>query len=148
MISLPWVVYLLCFDRPVDGLRHYVGITTTNRLQHRMIEHQNGRGARLTTLAHQLEIPFALTALWPCASPAIEHVIAGTPFLSSQCSRCCNGDYWVQYATRKKRPSPRARPLILDWTILQPKVPKRTESPERREAPPKPAAPPLPVGNS
>jgi hypothetical protein len=147
MKSLPWVVYLLCFDRPVDGLRHYVGITTTNRLQHRMLEHHHGRGSRLTAAAHDQEVPFALTALWPCASPSIEHVIAGTPFLSSQCSRCSGGDYWIQYTAKKKRPSPRTRPLILDWADLQPRTTYQPKTHRKRGAKPVVPAPPLPVGH-
>lgn len=118
MTSLPFVVYLLCFDRLVDGLKHYVGITTTARLQARMLEHQAGKGARLTSRAQEQGVGFALAALWPCASPHIEHVVAGTPYLSTQCSRCMHGDYWVQYPAKKKRPIPGGRPLILDWARI------------------------------
>lgn len=44
-------VYLIHFDPPFGKNRHYIGITTANRITKRFAEHCTGRGARLTAKA-------------------------------------------------------------------------------------------------
>ena len=55
-------VYLLHFDDPVAGCRHYVGYTTN--LKRRLWQHQNGRGSRLTKRVHAAGVQMRLPRTW------------------------------------------------------------------------------------
>lgn len=91
MVDPPYTVYLLCFERPVDGHHHYVGITTPTRLYQRMIEHHNGRGANLTKSAFIEGAGFRLTALFPAYDPCLETLLQKDPLLSQRCPFCMYG---------------------------------------------------------
>lgn len=59
-------VYLLHFDRPISPAhtaQHYIG--WAYRLDSRMRQHLNGRGARLTQVANERGIGFVIAASWP-----------------------------------------------------------------------------------
>jgi hypothetical protein len=49
--DLTLVVYVIHFEPPLVTARHYVGITTADRLYKRFAEHACGRGSRLTAVA-------------------------------------------------------------------------------------------------
>lgn len=49
--DLTLVVYVIHFEPPLLTARHYVGITTADRLYKRFSEHAAGRGARMTATA-------------------------------------------------------------------------------------------------
>lgn len=55
-------VYLLHFDAPVNGGRHYVGWTA--RLDARLAAHRAGTGARITRRAVQLGVGIRLARTW------------------------------------------------------------------------------------
>lgn len=60
------VVYLLHFEKPISEkhtAQHYLGWTTY--LPGRAMAHLQGRGARLTQVAHERDIGFVIAATWP-----------------------------------------------------------------------------------
>lgn len=67
-----WTIYLLHFDQPVAGKRHYIGITRPNRLQARMIEHTTGRGSQRTRQACQQDTAWRLARTWRTEDPGLE----------------------------------------------------------------------------
>lgn len=59
-------VYLLHFDSRISGChttQHYLG--WSDNFENRMIEHQLGRGARLTQVAIERHITWTIARLWP-----------------------------------------------------------------------------------
>ena len=56
-------VYLLHFDRPYRHAGHYTGWTAD--LDHRLIEHRDGHGARLLAVIADAGIGWTLARTWP-----------------------------------------------------------------------------------
>ena len=56
------MVYLICFSRPYQRVRHYAGSTTN--LTGRMKEHSRGQGARLMAVIKDAGIAWQLVAAW------------------------------------------------------------------------------------
>jgi hypothetical protein len=67
------VVYLIHFDPPYGKNRHYIGITTEDRIAARFAEHATGRGARMTAAAADAGCGFKLARLFPTDDPADEY---------------------------------------------------------------------------
>lgn len=57
-------MYLLHFNQPLAGKRHYLGSTFDGRLFQRMREHQRGSGGSFTRRFSKAGIGFTLAALW------------------------------------------------------------------------------------
>jgi predicted GIY-YIG superfamily endonuclease len=66
---MPRQVYLLHFDRPLAHARHYIG--STDDLERRLHEHEQGNGARLMAAVARAGIPWRLarTKSWPQLLP-------------------------------------------------------------------------------
>ena len=55
-------IYLLHFARPYRHAKHYTGWTTD--LDHRLLDHVNGHGARLLAVISQAGIGWTLARTW------------------------------------------------------------------------------------
>lgn len=81
-------VYLLHFKTPLHGKRHYLGVTSAERITARMQEHSNGRGAVFTRRMMQVSDGFYLARLWIGEGYDLEAKIKRTGHLSSYCPIC------------------------------------------------------------
>lgn len=61
-------LYLLCAERPLGRVRHYLGITRTERLAQRLREHAHRRGSSLTAALARRNDTLELVRLWHGAS--------------------------------------------------------------------------------
>lgn len=84
----PGIVYLLHFERPVGRSSHYIGFTTPHRLTQRLIEHQQGFGARLTRLACNRKIGFTCVRVWPEATFEKERQLKRSGHHDQKCPIC------------------------------------------------------------
>lgn len=132
----PLAVYLLHFEQPVRGKRHYVGITTAERLGARMIEHTTGRGAKLTSSACRLGVGWRLAHVWRTAQPALEATLERLKEQPQTCPVCRRISTGIGYKPTKKG-SAAKRPLFGRFTLseqmsfpngLAEIVPARTEN--------------------
>lgn len=87
-MTRPFVVYLLHFDLPDGGTRHYVGLTTPGRLARRFTEHANGRGARFTRRMLEQNATFRCSRIWPTATPHLERIIKNGGHFRQRCPVC------------------------------------------------------------
>lgn len=95
-------VYLLHFEQPVNGLSHYVGITSFERLGARMIEHTTGRGARLTSSACQVGVAWRLAHVWRTDQAALETTLIGMAERPSICPVCRQVSRGIPYRPTRK----------------------------------------------
>lgn len=68
------ICYLLHFDRPISDrhtTRHYLGLAP-KRLRDRIALHRKGQGARLTQVAKERGIAFAVVRTWQKGSRSLE----------------------------------------------------------------------------
>lgn len=56
------IVYLLHFDRPYEGVQHYVGYT--DNIKGRMKRHKSGNGSKLIAAVTSKGIGFKLVKVW------------------------------------------------------------------------------------
>lgn len=87
----PILIYLLHFDSPVRGKRHYLGSTEHTNLRTRLRRHQLGSGSNLTKKAAQLEIGFTLAGLWKVTDRSIEKKIKVAKHYDKKCCICLTG---------------------------------------------------------
>lgn len=83
-------LYLLHFDRPIaDGFpcQHYLGFTN-DKLAGRLLDHANGRGARLTQVARERGIGWTLVRTWPGATRSDERHLKRRKYGSRLCPLC------------------------------------------------------------
>lgn len=81
-------VYLLHFDEPVSGRRHYMGSVNENRLHERLREHQTSNGANLTKRAVQANVGFTLAGLWQVKDRSEERKRKRRGHFRLHCSEC------------------------------------------------------------
>jgi predicted GIY-YIG superfamily endonuclease len=79
-------VYLLHFDTPYAHAKHYTG--WSDDLPTRLAEHEAGRGARLTEVAHQAGIHFLLARTWPGTTRAFERSLKNRGGAARHCPAC------------------------------------------------------------
>jgi hypothetical protein len=66
-------VYLLHFDQPVRGVRHYTGFARdADHLRTRIDKHRRGFGARLTTAVFNAGVSFTVARVWTCRTAKAE----------------------------------------------------------------------------
>ena len=58
------MVYLLHFNTPYWHARHYLGYAQKN-LENRLLQHQNGTGARLMQVVNDAGITWKVAKVWP-----------------------------------------------------------------------------------
>lgn len=83
-------LYLLHFNEPISGghtCQHYLGYTT-DRLSRRLLEHANGRGARLTQVARERGIGWSLVRTWPGATRSDERHLKDRHYGNLLCPTC------------------------------------------------------------
>lgn len=100
-----FAVYLLHFEQPIDGARHYVGITTPERLAQRMIEHTTGRGAKLTARACRLAVSWRLAQVWKSADFSLEDRLIARREAIQLCPVCRRISTGAAYRPTQKRPA-------------------------------------------
>lgn len=118
-----FTVYLLCFDAPVLGHRHYVGITTPARLHRRMIEHTTGRGASVTAEAVRTGTAWHLARRWQAHTRACEAYWRDRAELPTTCPLCAGIASGVRYSPKKKG-SPRAESPFSRFNMHDPNAAK------------------------
>lgn len=124
-------VYLLHFEQPVNGHRHYVGITTTARLGARMIEHTTGRGAKLTSSACRLGVAWRLAHIWHTDQAALEARLIKRAERIQLCPVCRKISTGVGYRpTKKAAPTSGAafRHFQLDQRFMFPNIADQTQT--------------------
>jgi predicted GIY-YIG superfamily endonuclease len=87
--AMPYV-YLLHFQRPISSkhtTQHYLGTTTD--LDERLWQHQRGKGARLTQVALERQIPFRVAEVWQ-GGYALEHQLKRQKNHRKFCPLCQN----------------------------------------------------------
>lgn len=84
-------VYLVCFDRPLEHARHYVGYTS-GRLVDRLSLHAAGRGARILQVCRERGIGWRLARTWPGAPRALERAIKRGAHGVRVCPFCSPGN--------------------------------------------------------
>lgn len=57
------IIYILHFDEPLHHARHYIGVSSEQRLEARLKAHANGHGANLTKVLHTLGIGWRVGGL-------------------------------------------------------------------------------------
>lgn len=80
-------VYLLHFDRPLNGFSHYVG--WTKDVEKRIEAHRAGRGAILTRRLKRAGIGFQLARTWP-GDRKLEHQLKRQKQARMLCPVCKN----------------------------------------------------------
>lgn len=83
-------LYLICFDRPISSdhtCQHYLGFTN-DKLTGRLLDHANGRGARLTQVARERGIGWKLVRTWPGATRADERHLKARKYGNLLCPVC------------------------------------------------------------
>lgn len=82
-------VYLLHFKEPISHAKHYIG--WTNDLVGRIMEHSEGRGARITQVLKERGGTFALARVWEGKDRAFERHLKSkgknAPHLCPICSK-------------------------------------------------------------
>jgi hypothetical protein len=84
---MPNTVYLLHFDT-LHRTRHYVGITKSDRLFRRMIEHAQARGGSTTARLIRQSSGFWLVHCWHGANFSTERRIKNAGHLRRSCPLC------------------------------------------------------------
>jgi predicted GIY-YIG superfamily endonuclease len=80
-------VYLLHFSEPIKHARHYLGYTRVS-VYDRLIEHNAGRGARLTQVAVSMGIELHLARIWPGADRKFERRLKNRNNAPKLCPIC------------------------------------------------------------
>jgi len=104
-------VYLLHFDQPVGRAQHYMGICKSARLHWRMLEHQRGVGARLTSDAAAQGIGFKIARTWLCDDPAKERELKNAKGFKKICP-ICSPESWPTAALFKEQHYPPLEPKL------------------------------------
>ena len=81
-------VYLLHFEEPIAGKRHYLGACKDGNLLNRIRRHQTGHGASLTRRAGDAGIGFYVANVYPDASFETERDMKRKGKLASRCFIC------------------------------------------------------------
>lgn len=87
----PYTIYLLHFERPIGRVRHYLGITRTDRLAARLREHAHRRGAALTAALAGRNHEMIVAGTWDARSFADERRMKDRGKYSRLCG-VCRGD--------------------------------------------------------
>lgn len=85
---MPWIVYLLHFDRPLGKARHYIGITRADQYERRMRDHARGRASRLTRAVTEAGISIYVAHLWNTDDPNLERRLKRQHRAQHWCSYC------------------------------------------------------------
>jgi len=83
------VLYLLHFDQPLGNAKHYLGATSEDRLQQRLREHAEGRGASLTRAVFKRGIKVYLARVFPEMSFEHEKRMKKNISFKNVCPLCC-----------------------------------------------------------
>ena len=133
------VVYLLHFDKPVEGQTHYVGITTPPRLSHRMREHLTGRGSARTGQSVLQGTGWWLANIWATHWTGLEAHMAAMAEFYHYCPVCRGRPGLAYHRVTKKpsRPHVTASDLLLDLTNAPARAlpisrPEKGTAPEHR----------------
>lgn len=81
-------IYLLHFDTPIGGKRHYMGSCEEVEFAKRMRRHQTGGGSRFTTEAHRKGIGFHVGGLWQHPDRSLERTMKATHQHKLHCTIC------------------------------------------------------------
>jgi predicted GIY-YIG superfamily endonuclease len=68
-------VYLIHFEKPVNGMRHYTGYT--DDFEKRIAEHRSNKGSNLTRAASEQGINWLVVRVWQQATLETEQSIKG-----------------------------------------------------------------------
>lgn len=79
-------VYLIHFDSPVKGCKHYIGYAPN--IQERWAKHLKGQGSQLTRLAIKNAVKMHLVRVWLRVSPTFEQAAKRKKNLKRLCFRC------------------------------------------------------------
>lgn len=132
-----FTVYLLHFQQLVNGHRHYIGITTYERLGARMIEHTTGRGAKLTQEACRRGTAWRLAAYWRTDRRDLERRLDTLKDAPPACPVCRKLSSGVGYSPTKKRPALEAgrfSVFTLSQATMFPNEPATAPLPEQENA--------------
>lgn len=83
------MLYLLHFDKPVSGKRHYLGATTEDRFKERLREHAGGHGSKLTARAVAQGARIYVARLFPQLSFRQEQQVKAASHFRNLCPLCC-----------------------------------------------------------
>ena len=86
--AFPRVIYLLHFDAPLHKALHYLGQTKLNRLEQRLREHAQGRGASITRALAARGIGFTLVRTWPMTATDMETKMKRRGHFKRLCPLC------------------------------------------------------------
>lgn len=112
-------IYLLHFERPVSGKRHYTGIAEDHRLNTRLQQHVRGHGASLTRRVAQANVRMFLVDVHDAPGFPDERRIKAARHAERRCSICnpkLVGKMQPQEIVNTLLPVPTPRPL-LDWKL-------------------------------
>lgn len=87
-----WTIYLLHAHRPVGRVRHYLGITRTDRLALRLREHAHRRGSSLTAQLATLNDELLLARTWVGVDWAVERRMKRAGHYARLCPICRHMD--------------------------------------------------------
>lgn len=83
------MLYLLHFEKPVSGKSHYLGYTQDGRLEARLSEHMNQRGARLTARAVKANVSIYLARVFDGLTTHEEARVKAASHFKNLCPLCC-----------------------------------------------------------
>lgn len=88
--NVPGTIYLVHLDPPYRHARHYLGWAEGGQegLEHRLAEHEAGRGARLLAVAKAAGSSWRLVRTWPGETRARERQIKNTRHVPHYCPDC------------------------------------------------------------
>ena len=109
-----WTTYLLHFDQPVQGKRHYLGIAQRQNLERRLLQHAFGSGARLTQAAVQHRSTLSVVRLWHRTNHSFERRLKANGHMRKLCPMC-NPDL-DQEARDQIRELPKPKWSASTWT--------------------------------
>lgn len=87
------MIYLLHFDRPFKGVRHYMG--KTSDWNTRIADHWAGRGSALLAAVNRAGIPYRRVRVWP-GGRALERKLKARKNLSLLCPHCSGSVAWTR----------------------------------------------------
>ena len=113
-----FAVYLLCFPDAPPATRHYVGITTPDRLQKRLMEHRTGRGSNRTKAACQKGEIWYHTMTFATCCRELEKTLQRYSNVTDLCPRCFAG---VEFPPQIAYPRPQGTLFSGGLPVLVPK---------------------------
>lgn len=91
-------VYLICFDRPYQHARHYLGWAKS--VDARLAHHRRGTGANLIRVIQAAGIGWQCVRVWPDGDRAFERKLKTQSRSAQLCPRC-NAAYNARRRERK-----------------------------------------------